>query len=213
MAAAKDGVVYLMRNKHNGKVYVGSTQEYEIRKTSHFRPSYIQSDIEFNNDKRKYGKDGFEFEVLLEMKFFDKKELWQVEDAYIAIHNSIQNGYNTRYNTFRLQDDPEYRREYREKNTHNIKAKKREYYEKNKDTLKAKRCEHYEENKEAINAKRCEHRQQNKDQFQARDREYYEKNKDDILAKQRERYEQNKDDILAKRRERYERKKQEKQWK
>ena len=157
--ATKTGIVYLMRNKHNGKVYVGSTEDYETRKTRHFTPSRIQSDTEFNNDKRKYGQDGFEFEVILEMKFFNKKELEQVEDAYIAIHNSIHSGYNTRYNTINIHDDPEYKRE-----------KNREYNEKNRDTRNAKQRERWAKNRDTYNAKRreydCERRERKKQEKQ-----------------------------------------------
>jgi hypothetical protein len=93
---AKEGIVYLIRDKKNGKVvYVGSTQQKSIDK----RWKDHKYDIKRKNAKlqqafRENGFENYNKEVILKMKFFSNRELRIVENAYIQIHNTILNGYN-----------------------------------------------------------------------------------------------------------------------
>lgn len=105
-----DGIVYLITNTANGKKYVGSTgRTLEQRMRSHWdaRKSPKTQQHPLYQDLNTYGLQSFKIEPLLTMKYWTEPELWIVEDAYIAIHDSINNGYNQRYNTFHLekQDD------------------------------------------------------------------------------------------------------------
>ena len=45
------------------------------------------------------GYGNFNFEVLEEVQFSDRTELYDVEDTYILKYDSISNGWNTRRNT------------------------------------------------------------------------------------------------------------------
>jgi group I intron endonuclease len=102
-----DGIVYLITNTANGKKYVGSTcRTLEERMRDHLRRACKKQHIlrhPLYQDFNTYGIQSFKIEPLLTMKFWQTPELWMVEDAYIAIHDSINNGYNKRYNTFHLK--------------------------------------------------------------------------------------------------------------
>jgi hypothetical protein len=109
-----DGIVYLITNTANGKTYVGSTgRTLDERMRDHWgaRNSPQTQLHPLYQDLNTYGLQAFQIEPLLTMKYWGSPELWMVEDAYIAIHDSINNGYNQRYNTFHLEkpDDTGFR--------------------------------------------------------------------------------------------------------
>lgn len=94
-----EGTVYIIHNSVNDKKYIGSTKHtLEHRMRKHRNEATRQPDIKFYKAMNEEGADAFTIEPILKMKFFDIKELWMVEDAYIAIHNSIVDGYNCRFN-------------------------------------------------------------------------------------------------------------------
>jgi len=98
-----DGIVYVITNTANGKKYVGSTgRTLDDRIREHWRARKTRRKLHhpLYQDMEAYGLQQFQIEPLLTMKYFGTEELWAVEDAYIAIHDSIRNGYNRRYNTF-----------------------------------------------------------------------------------------------------------------
>ena len=102
-----DGVVYLITNTINGKKYVGSTTKtLKERMRTHWmsRNNKPYNTYPLYQDIIQLGIKAFKIEPLLSMKYFDKKELLMVEDAYIAIHDTIHNGYNKRYNAYNRTD-------------------------------------------------------------------------------------------------------------
>lgn len=89
----KKFIIYLRRNKVNGKCYVGQTvnlkqREYEWRC---FKKIYANKYID--EDRAKYGLDNFTAEVLAEAD--TREEAWELEQRFIRDFNTIwPNGYN-----------------------------------------------------------------------------------------------------------------------
>jgi group I intron endonuclease len=85
--------IYQIRNKENGKVYVGSTRDFEKRKKQHF---YALKNNAHHSTKlqRSFNNDGekFVFEILEEVS--DQNELLKREQFWINTKDSFKNGYN-----------------------------------------------------------------------------------------------------------------------
>ena len=133
-----DGIVYLITNTTNGKKYVGSTSNtLEERMRSHKRHS-TQSKTKHRplyKAMRETGWQHFTIEALIQLKYFHRTELCMVEDAYISIHDTINNGYNQRYNTIQHKNDQKGKRV----NQSDHIAYMREYNKKMKDKREAQR--------------------------------------------------------------------------
>ena len=81
--------IYLIRNKLNGKVYIGQSINIEHRIYDHFTR---KDDSPFHSDIQKYGKENFETEILEECKI---EELNSKERFYIEKYESFgDKGYN-----------------------------------------------------------------------------------------------------------------------
>ncbi len=97
--------VYLIRNKTNGKVYIGSSKDIQKRITQHFRQLKQNNhhSIELQLDFNKYGIENFQTEVLLECSISDARKY---EEEYIEKFNLKQFGYNQGYSveTLRKKD-------------------------------------------------------------------------------------------------------------
>lgn len=163
-----DGIVYLITNTINGKKYVGSTgrtlekrfkehTNYMSNKQINHRPLY--------QDMNANGVDAFTIEPIMEMKYFDIKELWLVEDAYIAIHDTIHHGYNKKYNlskTIKIATDEDIydkvNKGVETQNTYGEVSKRHETQEKYSQVMKRLETQknYYEKNKE----KRCEYQRE-----------------------------------------------------
>ena len=52
----------------------------------------------FGRSIQDIGYDSFKFEILYKIKFSDWNEMYDVEDEYIRKFDSINNGWNTRWN-------------------------------------------------------------------------------------------------------------------
>lgn len=115
-----DGIIYLITNTANGKKYVGSTTKtIDERLKGHWssRKTPKNQHHPLYQDFNTYGLQSFKIEPLLVMKYFIKKELLMVEDAYIALHDTTNNGYNKQYNTFHIdrREITDYETGYRDK--------------------------------------------------------------------------------------------------
>ena len=88
--------IYKFTNKINEKVYIGKSVDIEGRYKSHFKPSELNKDCIFNRALRKYGKDGFTFNIILECA---KEELNYWEKYFIKIYDSTNpnKGYNMQH--------------------------------------------------------------------------------------------------------------------
>jgi group I intron endonuclease len=87
------GSVYLIKNKINGKCYVGKTaRDIGDRIYEHFKPSnkYCRR---LRNSIKKYGKNNFEVEIIYQTKDLD--DLNNKESFFIRYFNTIHpGGYN-----------------------------------------------------------------------------------------------------------------------
>jgi group I intron endonuclease len=83
--------IYAFRNKSNGKVYVGQSQNVKTRKRQHERGDTSNS-RHFHNAMQKYGAAGFDWTVL---EFCETEKLNERESHWVHELNSLYpNGYN-----------------------------------------------------------------------------------------------------------------------
>lgn len=86
------GIIYIIVNKVNGKVYIGQTRKsLSERMRHHF--SEWETCTKLKEAIRLFGKENFIYNVL-EMVHYSK--LNEVEVKYIKQYNSIENGYNVK---------------------------------------------------------------------------------------------------------------------
>jgi len=89
----RPGIIYVARNRVNGKAYVGKTVSgLAIRKAAHRREAEAGSRCPFHRAIRKWGFETFEFVVLQECV---GKSLLRIERIWISVVQSLlPNGYN-----------------------------------------------------------------------------------------------------------------------
>ena len=91
----RDGIIYLITNKINGKQYIGRTvQSIEYRFNRHVTDALSQTkgyNYPIANAIRKYGKDNFIIEELYKCNItsLNKKEVY-----YIEKYDTFNSGYN-----------------------------------------------------------------------------------------------------------------------
>lgn len=84
------GSIYMIRNKLNGKMYVGQTLgPLKRRFTAHYAPS---SKLTVDKAIRKYGRECFEIKVLARSN--NVEELNRLEIEFIKKFDSVKKGYN-----------------------------------------------------------------------------------------------------------------------
>lgn len=90
--------IYAIKNKINGKVYVGSSSDIKYRWKSHLNSlKRNKSNKKLQNAWNKYGKKNFTFEILKVLpKDISTCDLEFYEEIYIGILNSVDCGYNVR---------------------------------------------------------------------------------------------------------------------
>lgn len=91
----KTGLIYIIKNRVNDKVYIGqTTTTLRTRFTQHFKNSTVKSrHYKLYNAIKKYGKDNFYIELLennIPINLLDQKEI-----EYIEKYDSFFNGYNS----------------------------------------------------------------------------------------------------------------------
>ena len=87
------GKIYKVTNNINKKIYIGQTiQDENIRWNHHIREALNGSNTKFHRALRKYGKDGFIWEVIEEV---DNDKLNEREIYWISYYNSYKQGYNS----------------------------------------------------------------------------------------------------------------------
>ena len=90
------GWIYLIKNKINGKLYVGRTNNYQRRYNEHFRK--IDTCTILRKAFEKYGKENFEMYPVLSFTAYDTNELDEVlnllEKYYIKKYDTYRKGYN-----------------------------------------------------------------------------------------------------------------------
>ena len=92
-----NGYVYLLRNKLNGKCYVGQTCDFERRMAEHEYEAKSGSSFKIHQAIRKYGMENFDTEILHSCQGEEQvvlEELNSLEIYYIRKFNSFFDGYN-----------------------------------------------------------------------------------------------------------------------
>lgn len=87
--------IYMITCKANGKIYIGSSKDVMFRKRRHFSQIFIRAKRnDFAEDLMKYGKEGFDFEILCECDHLGKRQTLEME--LINKHRSYDEryGYN-----------------------------------------------------------------------------------------------------------------------
>lgn len=91
------GWIYYIKNKVNGKMYVGKTNNFERRKLEHFEKKELSCPV-LAKAYKKYGIDNFIMVPILSFKAINNTVLNQVLNAlerlYIKKYNTYKNGYN-----------------------------------------------------------------------------------------------------------------------
>lgn len=92
------GWIYYIKNKVNGKMYVGKTNNFRRRYREHFRSSF-ESCPKLQRAFIKYGKENFEMVSIVTFRAISVKVLNKVlntlEIIYIKKFDSFNTGYNT----------------------------------------------------------------------------------------------------------------------
>jgi len=162
----------------NNKLYIGSSWDFDSRKSKHKYDCYNENSCAYNCEIYKYIRENnidwndITIEDIYNKELDEKNNLLkrQTEQKYIDQYDSKNNGLNTRdaYTT----DEQK-------------KQKSKEYYENNKEELKQKSKDYYENNKEELKQKHKEYYENNKEYHKEYDRFRYEQNRDKILAQKR----------------------------
>lgn len=91
--------IYAIKNKKNGKEYIGVTERYTSRVRAHkwALKSNKHESSKLQEDYNKMGQDAFEY-TRLEVVHFDKREdAHKLEKKYITDRDSVDRGYNGCY--------------------------------------------------------------------------------------------------------------------
>lgn len=96
VAKIKEGFIYCIENKINGKQYIGCTNNYNYRKSRH--KSKLNRNCHYNEHLQrawnKYGAVKFNFKVIEGRKNITREKLFKLEEKYIRKFKSFKNGYN-----------------------------------------------------------------------------------------------------------------------
>lgn len=215
------GKIYIIKNKVNDKVYIGSTIETLSQRFTKHKYKSKKETYKLYNAFQEIGIDNFYMELIKLYPCKSKEELDIEEDKYMDVYDSINNGYNTFRPVKNREIVKEKAKQYRNNNPEIVKQRWKNYYENNKEKLKEKRKkyeeankdkirqtwkQYYEKHKEKINERRKENNklyyENNKDNMKAKRKEYREEHKEEIKLKKKLYYEQNKDKIIAKQKQR-----------
>lgn len=86
-------IIYIIKNKINGKMYIGkTTKNLEERKKEHLSSKFEYTHSLIHRAIEKYGSDNFDFSILKECS--SSEELNESEIFFIKEFDSIKKGYN-----------------------------------------------------------------------------------------------------------------------
>lgn len=86
-------IVYVARNIHTDKAYIGWCTDFKERKARHLREAAKGTRTRFYNAIRKYGPEAFEWSILFD-SLPNYEECKKMERRLIALFNTYHDGYN-----------------------------------------------------------------------------------------------------------------------
>lgn len=92
--------IYKFTNKFNGKIYIGKSKNIERRYKCHIKDSKTDEKNYFHRALKKYGSEGFDFEVLIECPWLEgcsKEEIKKVLDYWEIFYIKYYNSNNKEY--------------------------------------------------------------------------------------------------------------------
>ena len=150
MVNYQEGLIYKIAHKYSPYVYIGSTTNFNRRKSQHKECCNNKNSTRHNFKVYQIirecgGWDNFEMVLVAKCPCDDKKELHAKEFEY-------QQLFHANLNTQDAVADPEWQKKYNEKHYEEIKKYKKIYREKNKEYYQKYR----QENREKLNLKQSQ---------------------------------------------------------
>jgi hypothetical protein len=189
------GIIYKIVCNETNEVYYGSTtQKINERILEHKKKCRYWKAGKYNyvSSFQIIDRNNYNYEVVEEVDYLDKRELEERERWYIVNNACINKNIPTRTMKEHYEDNKdiikEKMKQYQQANKDTIKEYQKEYREANKEKMK----EYYQANKEKIK----EYYQANKEQKKEYDKAYQQANKDKINARRRLLYQQKKNNVI-----------------
>ena len=85
---------YIYKYSFMGKSYIGSTDDIKKRRAEH----ETNSTNKFGRAIKNIGLDRFEFEISETVNYYDRADLYEIEDNYIIKNDSVINGWDSMRN-------------------------------------------------------------------------------------------------------------------
>jgi len=172
-------VIYVIKCKNDNitEEYIGSTTNFNERKSKHKTCCNNEKDKSYNQLKYKFIRlnGGWDNWIMIELEKFkcnDKREAEKREEEIRVERKAKLN----MIKAFGAETKEEYIKKYREENKDKIKEQKKIYKKEHKIEIKEQRKQYNEENKDKIK-NYCE---KNKDKIKEQHKKYYEEHKEEM---------------------------------
>ena len=167
------GVVYRIHGLM-GVVYVGSTTSFLLRRAHHKHDTFVKTTPLYTFMRDNGGWEAFKIEVIEEVEYTDKVELYQRERFYIEDLKPLHN------RRLPSQTNAERsRKQYR--NNPKVKEYKKQYYEQNKERIQQSVNEWQTKNKERFRELQKKWRERHPNYMKDYMKKYTKRNKDETV--------------------------------
>ena len=162
-------------------IYVGSTTNFNYRKTQHKTNCNNEKQSAYNRNVYKFIREngGWEEWNMILVESYPCKSSLDLHKREREIIEELKS-------TLNKHIPSRTKKEWRENNKEHIAVYRKKHYEENKEQKKEYRKKNYEENKEKILEQKKEYYEKNKEQIAEKSKEYRNDNKEHIAKKQKE---------------------------
>ena len=197
------GKIYIIRNRINDLVYIGSTcQSLAQRMVQHRRDMNVKrcQDWKLYQLMKELHNENFYIELLENYPCNTKDELNKREGEFIRKYQSqlnkrIEGRTPKEYREEHKEEATQYHKEYQQNNKEKLLEYQKEYREKNKDKAREYNKDYQQKNKERLTEYSKEYRETHKEQISQCKSKIYEKIKDKYSEHKKQYRQQNKDKI------------------
>ena len=157
MVNYQNGMIYKIAHRYSPYVYIGSTTNFNRRKSQHKDNCNNENGKAYNfkvyqTIREMGGWDNFQMVLVIKCPCDDKKELQAKEFEYQQLFDANM---NTQSACSGIDPcDPEYMKKYLKSYREKYPSYRKEHYEKNPEKYKEYSKKHYEKNREEINKNR-----------------------------------------------------------